>query len=795
MALTLSNPNKSTNLRIKHDGALTIATGRSRTEKDWKNREMLWSQLVDRLSRTTRTGETFAEYTKMTKAQQDQIKDVGGFVGGSLKGGRRKTEAVVWRQVITLDADFVKGDFWASVETMLGCACLVYSTHKHSPQNPRLRLVIPLTRPITPDEYPAVSRRIAADLGIDFFDDTTYQPHRLMYWPSTAADGEYVFHYSDEPWLDPDTILARYPDWKDTSYWPESSRVQQARQKLADKQGDPLSKPGVVGAFCRTYTITAAIEKFLSDIYGPAGEGRYTYLPGSTAGGLVVYDNDTFAYSHHGTDPIGGKLVNAFDLVRLHKFGSLLDEDATPGTPTVKLPSYEAMLEFCQNDELVKETLHQEWLAAVEEDFKGGKVDPKRLFFDKKRFIPALMGEWFLKKYHAFVMNDDLYVYENGVYVKGERVFQEESTATLGVEFQTGRIREALAYIKNIVSEVSPEEATTNEVFLNVRNGLLRLDTLELVPHTSELLTVVQLPVEYYPDADCTAVDEFLRAVVAGDCIPVIEEMAGYCLIPSMKYEKALMLVGEGGNGKGTLIALLAAMLGAQNVSGVSFQDLSENRFASAELFGKMANLHADIPNKILENSSRFKELVSGDMIQAEKKHKAPFMFHNRAKLIFSANEPPTSKDNTEGFHRRLLIVPFPNKFTNRELRQRLFTPESLSGFLLRALQGLARLRVQDGFSKSEKVEKSLTEYREQGDTVFRFIEECCIPDAKAMTPKQEVYDSYRSMCLRWGNQPLNQAKFNARLQVLLPDIKEYRKGTPRRWRGIKLENDSDFLS
>ena len=361
-------------LKIRFDGPVTIAVGRSRKETNWKNREMLWSELVSRFSQTTRTAETYDEYVKMPKSQQDAIKDVGGFVGGTLKSGRRKLENVVWRQLLTLDIDYAKGDIWAAVETMFCHACVMYSTHKHRPGSPRLRLVMPLTRPITPDEYPAVARRVAADFGIDFFDDTTYEPHRLMYWPSTPRDGEYLFKYLDEPWLDPDKILARYPDWRDPSYWPESSRVEAARKKQAEKQGDPLTKPGMVGAFCRTYTISAAIETFLSDIYEPVGEGRYTYLPGSTVAGLVVYDNDTFAFSHHGTDPVSGKLVNTFDLVRLHKFKDL-DDEAEPGTPVAKLPSYLAMLDLARKDEAVKMTIGQERLAEAQAEFEGLEGD------------------------------------------------------------------------------------------------------------------------------------------------------------------------------------------------------------------------------------------------------------------------------------------------------------------------------------------------------------------------------------------------------------------------------------
>lgn len=355
-------------LKIEYDGNLTIATGRSRKETQWKNREMLWSDLAKRLSKTTRTGETYEEYRKSAKSVRDDIKDIGGFVGGTLKGGRRKADAVVWRQLITLDADFIKGDFWASVELMFDFACLAYSTHSHSPKSPRIRLVIPLARPITPDEYQAISRRLAADIGIDFFDDTTYQPHRLMYWPSTSQDGEFLFELQDEPWLDPDEILARYPDWKDPSYWPESSRVHQSRQRMADRQGDPHEKPGMIGAFCRTYSIPEAIETFLKDVYRQEDDGRYSYIEGSTSGGLVLYEDGKFAYSHHGTDPVGGQLVNSFDLVRIHKFG-IRDEDAKEGTPVVRLPSNIAMTEFAAKDERVKQQLGMERLEEAKEEF------------------------------------------------------------------------------------------------------------------------------------------------------------------------------------------------------------------------------------------------------------------------------------------------------------------------------------------------------------------------------------------------------------------------------------------
>lgn len=511
---------------------------------------MLWSQLVDRLSRTNRTGETYDEYKKLSKSQQGQIKDVGGFVGGTLKSGRRKADNVVWRQVITLDADFAKGDLFTSVEIMFGCACVMYSTHAHSPKGPRLRLVIPLSRPITPDEYPAVARRIAADLGIDFFDDTTYEPHRLMYWPSTAADGEYVFKVADTPWLDPDEILARYPDWRDTSYWPESSRVQQARQKLADKQGDPLVKPGVVGAFCRTYSIQEAIETFLEDIYGPVGDGRYTYLPGSTAGGLVMYDGDTFAYSHHGTDPIGGRLVNAFDLVRIHKFGAQ-DEDVAPGTPTAKLPSYTAMLEFCQDDEHVKLTLAEDLLAQAEEDFGVDTDWKQRLKFKKNGEMVASINNLVLILRHDPKLQGIAYNAHRGAIVLVDAVPWRKPGEWRGPDWSDdddGALRVYLEKVYKLWAPSKLNDALTSvsheRAFHPVRDYLESLPEWDGLPRLEELL------IDYLGAEDSA----YTRSVTRKTFVAAVARV----MRPGCKFDYMLVLVGRQGIGKSTLFTRLA---------------------------------------------------------------------------------------------------------------------------------------------------------------------------------------------------------------------------------------------
>jgi len=355
---------------LKHDGLITIATGNSRKEKKWINIELTWGEFLEKVKTTQRTSETVQEYRRMSKNDQDNRKDVGGLIGGKLKDGHRKNGHVEFRSLITLDMDYAQPDVWDEITTFNGCACCIYSTHKHLPEAPRLRLVVPLARTVTAEEYTALAHRFAADIDVEQFDATTFEPARLMYWPSTSSDGEHVFEFQDGPWLDPDKVLAKYHDWKDASSWPISSRTGQQRKKSAEKQGNPLEKQGVVGAFCRTYSITAALETFLADVYVPCeGEDRYTYISGSTTGGLVLYEHDTFAYSHHGTDPVSGRLVNAFDLVRLHKYGAQ-DDGVAEGTPPSKWPSFIAMQELAVQDGAVKQQLMSESMAGALEEFK-----------------------------------------------------------------------------------------------------------------------------------------------------------------------------------------------------------------------------------------------------------------------------------------------------------------------------------------------------------------------------------------------------------------------------------------
>ena len=360
---------------MQNDRQITISCGNSRKAVDWRQETLLISELWDKLRVPARGKETVAQYLGLKKTQQDELKDVGGFVGGTLNGPRRKARNVTGRDIITLDFDNIppggKDDVLRRIGA-LGCGYCVYSTRKHQPAAPRLRVLLPLDRTVTADEYEPIARKAAEWIGLGYADHTTFDVSRLMYWPSCCADSEYIYFAFDGPLVSASGVLGQYADWRDQEQWPQVPGTQNTYKKLAAKQGDPESKNGVVGAFCRTYDIYRAMDELLPGIYEPCDTmpGRYTYTGGSTTGGAVIYDDGKFLFSHHATDPCSGKLVNAFDLVRLHKFGDA-DDEADPATPTNRLPSYTAMCEFAHGLPDVSALLDRERYENAIKDFEG----------------------------------------------------------------------------------------------------------------------------------------------------------------------------------------------------------------------------------------------------------------------------------------------------------------------------------------------------------------------------------------------------------------------------------------
>lgn len=334
---------------MQNSRTLKISEANNRMSKQWATVEITWSAFVERLGKPKITNESIDEFLSFPKSKQDELKDVGGFVGGELNSSLRRNSSVKSRSLITLDLDNLAYQDDVEIVKKLnsfGCAFAVYSTRKHQKTKPRIRVIIPLAVDVTAEEYEPIARKVASIIGMRYCDPTTFQAVRLMYWPSHSKDSDYVYEYADKAMLDGKAVLKMYENWRDVRQWPEVPEAAKLYQGMLKYQENPLEKDGVVGAFCRRYSILQAIDEFLPGVYEACDvEDRLTFVGGSTTAGAIIYGDGLFLYSHHATDPCSQKLVNAFDLVRLHKFG-YQDVSAELATPVNKLPSWKSMIDF-----------------------------------------------------------------------------------------------------------------------------------------------------------------------------------------------------------------------------------------------------------------------------------------------------------------------------------------------------------------------------------------------------------------------------------------------------------------
>ena len=529
---------------------LKIAYGDSRLSKRWINKKTTFEGLCERFKVTRRTTETVAEYKRFTKDRRDAAKDVGGYVLGHLKGGRRKKDTVESRSGITLDADHAGSNFIDTVEMLFPHKCVIYSTHSHTPEEPRLRMVIPLAREISPDEYAAVSRLVAEVIGMDFFDDSTYEPERLMYWPSTPSDGKYIFKEIDGDVLDPDAYLSKLSDWHDCSLWPTSSRQSEVIQRNIRQQQDPLEKEGVVGAFCRAYSIEAVIATFLSDVYEPSAmSGRYDYIPADSSAGVVLYESK-WSYSHHATDPACGRLLNAFDLVRIHKFTDL-DEKA----------GFKAMSALAVQDENVKLLLAEERIAKAESDFDEDADWKSQLQREKSGILSNTLGNLLL------ILNNDETLtgirhnrLANQIYgdelpwERPHKPWRDVDTAQL-VAFVDKRYGTFSA--RNY--ELALAKVADDRAYHPIREYLEGLPEWDRIPRIDTLL------IDYLGAED----SPYTRAVTRKTLVAAVARI----ISPGTKHDSILVLNGKQGIGKSTLFSKLGQQWYSDSLSISDMKD------------------------------------------------------------------------------------------------------------------------------------------------------------------------------------------------------------------------------
>lgn len=785
---------------------------------------MTWEQLCKKLKTPVVTDETVAEYAAMSKDQRGNIKDVGGYVGGRIEGGNRKAGSITDRQLICLDADFGDLSLWDTWDLMVGKACLMHTSHSHTPESPRLRFVIPLSRTVTAAEYEPIARRIAEWLDINSFDDTTYEASRLMYWGSCSKDAEYICRvYESEEWVDPDAVLATYEDWHDMRSWPVSSRQTKAVVKMGAVQGDPLTKPGVIGAFNRAYTITEAIEKYLPDVYVPCEDGRWTFAAGSSTGGAVTYDDDRFLYSYHDTDPCSKRLCSAYDLVRIHLYGSL---DEGSEAPIGELPSMAAMKTLCSNDEKVRKELADANRSDPEDVFDA-KVELQRfngdstevgiavafadtygaslrynksfgwMFWDGTRWVLGADEEaaMLIMQY-----SDDMY---NAARMHLQMAADKAETARAKQELMTAvKLRSATgishltALTRTLVNDPNTETYDADPWALNTPEGIIDLRTGEVRDHDPRAKCTKCTAV--FPGSTGNATwMAFLDHITGGDqeFAEYLRTLAGMAAVGAVYEEGLIISYGSGGNGKSTFFGVLGAVMGdyARTVNAdvlVPSYGRTDQSYIVALRGARLAVL-GETEESATMSVAQLKRITSRDVISARALYKDPMEFSPTHTTVMHTNHLPRLGSMDGGTKRRITVAPFPATLPP----ERVVT--DYQGVLFRECGPAVLQWIIDGavafyrngckLPKPACVLRATEKYTRDEDWLGNFLTDSCVQGPEEQVQSSVLYSAYQVWAGSNGLRPKRMRDFAAALEMA--GFSKIATASGKVWLGLRISD------
>lgn len=408
------------------------------------------------------------------------------------------------------------------------------------------------------------------------------------------------------------------------------------------------------------------------------------------------------------------------------------------------------------------------------------------------KFLPFVLAKHLSETRDVYYGGESFLIYENGVYnISGEkeagRIIMDYMLPNYCVMASIRDCREQW----DILVSKDFDDFNRNPYLVNVRNGLLDIRDMSFNEHTPSYLSTVQLNVEYNPQVDCPQFKKFLNEVLDCKLIPLVQEIVGYLLTTNTASQKAFVFWGPARTGKSTLLWVVEyLLLGKKNVSNIPWQEIGD-KFKTAELLGKLANVFSDLPSKSIDDTGIFKVVTGEDYLMAEKKNKNPFKFKPFARLVFSCNELPRNYvDRTEGFYRRLIIVPFNRQIEKSKIDKSLkykFQREK-EGILNWALEGLKRLYENNfEFSENELTDGVKKEYKRENNNVISFVEECCELDGLFSCSRIELYESYKEFCVEAGLKALSQIKFNKELEGNF-NITRSRSGKLRSWNGVRIK-------
>ena len=410
------------------------------------------------------------------------------------------------------------------------------------------------------------------------------------------------------------------------------------------------------------------------------------------------------------------------------------------------------------------------------------------------KFLPFVLAKHLSETRDVYYGGESFLIYENGVYnISGEkeagRIIMDYMLPNYCIMASIRDCREQW----DILVSKDFDDFNRNPYLVNVRNGLLDIRDMSFKEHTPSYLSTVQLNVEYNPQVDCPQFKKFLNEVLDCKLIPLVQEIVGYLLTTNTASQKAFVFWGPARTGKSTLLWVVEyLLLGKKNVSNIPWQEIGD-KFKTAELLGKLANVFSDLPSKSIDDTGIFKVVTGEDYLMAEKKNKNPFKFKPFARLVFSCNELPRNYvDRTEGFYRRLIIVPFSRQIDKSKIDKSLkykFQREK-EGILNWALEGLKRLYENNfEFSENELTDGVKKEYKRENNNVISFVEECCEIDSLFSCSRIEIYEAYKEFCVEAGLKALSQIKFNKELEGNF-NITRSRSGKLRSWNGVRIKLD-----
>lgn len=620
-------------------GKYTLSVAGSSASLKWTTVKYTWSDFLERLNRDIRSTETMRDFDRLDRTARANLKDVGGYMAGELSGARRLKSAVLSRSMITLDVDYADSLFPVEFDTRFpGVAAVIYNTRSDREKSRRFRVVIPFAEEVQDAaQYEAAARKMAELLGIDLFDPTTFQAERMMYWQSLSSDQPKVFEVFEGEPISAEYLLSLYgnnEEWRDIRNWAFKSDQEKETRAIVSKAmaQNPREKAGLVGAFCRAYSVPAAIEKYLSDVYEIApGNDRYTYKAGHSVGGMIVFD-DLFCFSYHSTDPISdGHAYNAYDLVRVHKFGHLGKEDSTKEMNKLVCADKECVKDMVTPDadlddfddygDAVKSDSTEEVTELVWDlDGKGNKQ------VTVNNFVNAFKSDPLLNGLLAYDMLKETIVFTRPSFTaKGSK--KGDLVNDTDISIIKGRIERMHGIYNDAKLNDAIEQVSSDNAFHPIKLYLESL-TWDGVPRIDTFL------VDYMGAEDNAYTREAFRKMLLAAVTRIYE--------PGRKFDTALVFYSEQGVGKSTLIQRLSKGWFNDSLTNLSGKESYEAiQFAWLVELAELSALRKSDVEAVKNFISKREDTYRGAYARRVKTHKRQCVFFG------STNDDEFLKDAT----------------------------------------------------------------------------------------------------------------------------------------------------